>query len=138
MKLLLIEQSTVLSERLAGILADLDCVEAVETAGTIEDATRVLRPMRPEIVVMDANRPDGSGIEALARVKAEDPSVCVIVVSYDSSEPYRKRWLQAGADYCFDISIQIDQLLNAVRRLASAPASCTMAEDKRAEGDYGS
>jgi hypothetical protein len=40
----------------------------------------------------------------------------LIVVSSNSSEPYRKRWLQAGADHFFDLSVQIDPMLNVVMR----------------------
>jgi len=82
----------------------------------VEDAGQVMRLMQPEIVVMDARLPDESGCEALARARHACPSACLIVVSSYSSEPYRKRWLQAGADHFFDLSAQIDLLLNVVRR----------------------
>lgn len=99
------------------MLTSIGCVEIVETTA-MEEASQVIRVTQPEIVVMDAQLPDESGLEALARARAECPSACLIMVSFNSSEPYRKRWLQAGADYFFDLSAQIDPLLNAVRRHA--------------------
>lgn len=115
MKLLLVEPSILLRERLAAMLTSLGCVEIVETTA-VEDAGQVIRAMQPEIVVMGAQLPDESGLEALARARSECPSACLIVVSSYSSEPYRKRWLQARADHFFDLSAQIDQLLNVVMR----------------------
>jgi DNA-binding NarL/FixJ family response regulator len=115
MKLLLVEPSILLRERLAVMLASLGCAEIVESIA-VEDANRIMRLMQPEIVVMDARLPDDGGRAALARARCECPSACLIVVSSYSSEPYRKRWLQAGADHFFDLSAQIDLLLNVVRR----------------------
>jgi DNA-binding NarL/FixJ family response regulator len=115
MKLLLVEPSILLRERLAAMLTSLDCVEIVETT-VVEDASRAIRAMQPDIVVMSAQLPDESGLDALARSRAECHTACLIVVSSHSSEPYRKRWLQAGADFFFDLSAQIDLLLNVVMR----------------------
>ncbi|OJW95054.1 response regulator [Thiobacillus sp. 65-1402] len=120
MKLLLVESSTLLRERLAAMLASLGCAEIVESTAA-EDTNRIMRLVQPEIVVMDARLPDESGCEALARVRHACPSACLIVMSSYSSEPYRKRWLQAGADHFFDLSAQLDLLLNVVRRHSQAP-----------------
>ncbi len=113
MTLLLVEPSTLLRERLAAILASLGCMEIVETA-TYEMASEVIRSQQPMIVIMDAQLTDGSGLELLSVARVECPSACLIVVNPNSSEPYRKRWLQAGADHCFDLSVQIDQLMEVV------------------------
>lgn len=115
MKLLLVEPSILLRERLAAMLTSLGCVEIVETTA-VEDASRVIRAMQPEIVVMDVQLPDEAGLEALTRARSECPSACLIMVSSYSSEPYRRRWLQAGADHFFDLSAQIDLLLKVVMR----------------------
>jgi DNA-binding NarL/FixJ family response regulator len=113
MTLLLVEPSTLLRERLAAILASLGCVEIVETI-TFGMASQVIRTLQPKIVVMDAQLTDGSGLELLSVARAECPSACLIVVNPSSSEPYRKRWLQAGADHCFDLSVEIDPFLDVV------------------------
>lgn len=115
MKLLLVEPSILLRGRLAAMLTSLGCVEIVETTAA-EDASRVILAIQPEVVVMDAHLPDEAGLEALARARSTCPSACLIVVSSNSSEPYRKRWLQAGADHFFDLSVQIDPMLNVVMR----------------------
>jgi len=119
MKLLLFEPSILLRERLAAMLASLGCAEIVESTAA-EDTNRIMRLMQPEIVVMGARRPDEGGCEALARARHACPSACLIVLSSYSSEPYRNRWLQAGADHFFDLSAQLDLLLNVVRRHSQA------------------
>lgn len=115
MKLLLVEPSTLLRERLAEMLASLHGVEIVETAA-VENARRAMRGMQAKIVVMNAPKPDENGLDALARLRSECPSACLIVVSSYSPEAYRKRWLQAGADHFYDLTAQTDLLLSTVTR----------------------
>lgn len=115
MKLLLVEPSVLLRERLAAMLSSLHGVEIVEVAA-LENAGSAMRGVQPEVVVMGAQKPDDGGLEALTRARFECPSACMIVVSSYSPEVYGKRWLQAGADHFYDLSTQIDLLLNTVTR----------------------
>lgn len=124
MKLLLVEPSTLLRERLAAMLSSLDCVRIAEST-SVEDSRQLIRAMRPEIVVMSTCLPDENGLKALAEARSECLSACLIVVSSYSPEPYRRRWLQAGADHFFDLPAQIDLLLEAVVRRGKAHLSRT-------------
>lgn len=115
MKLLLVEPSLLIRKRLAAMLASLGCIEIFETTA-VEQASRVMHATQPDIVVMNMQLPDENGLGELVRARTEYPSACLIVMSSNATEPYRKRWLQAGADHCFDLSAHIDQLLNIVAR----------------------
>lgn len=114
MRLLLIEPSDLLRERMAAMLAGLGCAEIIEAA-SVEEAAQFILVLRPEIVIVDAGLPDRHALDALAWARAESPAACLVVVSVHSAEPYRKRWLQAGADDFFDLSAQIDGLVKRVR-----------------------
>lgn len=119
MKLLLVEPSILLRERLVAMLASIYFVEIAE-ASTVDDACRLKQVILPEVVVMDAQLPDEISIEALGRVKTECPLVCLIVITPYAEEPYRKRWLQAGADHCFDLSSELDQFMEIVKQHSRA------------------
>ena len=124
MKLLLVEPSNLLRERMVAILATFPFVEIVE-ATTVDDACQIKHAVQPEIVVMGVQLPDENGVEALARMKSEYSSACLIVITPYASEPYRKRWLHAGADDCFDLSVQLEQFLEVLKR-NSQGCSCSM------------
>lgn len=121
MKLLVVEPSILLRERLVAMLASFHFVEIVE-ATTVDDACQVKHAVQPEIVVMGAQLPDKKGVESLARIKSEYLSACLVVITPYASELYSKRWLQAGADHCLDLSVQIEQLLNIVMHHSSDTA----------------
>ncbi len=115
MRLLLIEPSVLLRERLVAMLADLGCAEVIE-ATSIEEASQLIMALRPEIVVADAGLPDRRSLDALAWARAKCPAAWLVVVSTHAAEAYRKRWLQAGADEFFDLSAQVDGLAKRVRQ----------------------
>lgn len=119
MKLLLIDPLILIRERLGAILANLGIAE-VEITGTMEDAIQLMQTSHPDIAILHARLPDEKSIGMLVRLKSECVSTCVIVVSNQLPEICRKRWKIAGADYCFDISMQVDQLLGTVQQLCAA------------------
>lgn len=114
MRLLLIEPSVLLRERLAAMLAGLGCAEVIE-ATSIEEASQFILLLRPEIVIVDAGLPDRRALDALTWARAKCPAAWLVVVSSHAAEPYRKRWLQAGADEFFDLSAQVEGLVKRVR-----------------------
>lgn len=119
MRVLLVEPSGLLRERLAAMLKGLGGIEIVEAVAA-EEAGRIVAATRPGVVIMGAGLPDEAGLaalDALVRAKAGCRSVYLIVTSAHAAEPYRKRWLQAGADRFFDLSTQIDSLLKVVMRV---------------------
>lgn len=71
-----------------------DCL----TAGTASDAWRVLSDRHVDLVVLDVMLPHGSGVELTRRVRAEDRSVPIILLTALRAEADRIAGLEAGAD----------------------------------------
>ncbi len=109
------------------MLTGTSVVGVVETAADAEAALEVVRPLPPGIVVMHAPLPDARAIHCLALLKAQYPAACVIVTGSERAEAYRRRWLDAGADHCFDLTSQLDDLMDVIRKIPSAAASKTAA-----------
>lgn len=119
MKLLLLDPTVLVRDRLGAVLASLDFVE-LEITSTMEDAIQSMQTIHPDIAILHAELPDEKSIEMLARLKSECALTYVIVVSNQLPNICRKRWEIAGADYCFDISMQVDQMLDTVQQLGIA------------------
>ncbi len=118
MNILLVENSGLVSERLAAVLSSLDYVDAVSTASSHEEAVRLMHAMPQDILVTNAHLPDGEAFRVLAWVQAHHPSIRRIVMSCDLSDIFQKRWLQAGAEHVLDMPIQTDELIKIVRMTA--------------------
>ncbi len=74
-------------------------------AGCIRDAVRQLEYKRPDVVLLDVNLPDGSGLEVLSRTREADgvasrldPGTPFLVLSGHAGELERVRCFERGAD----------------------------------------
>jgi len=117
MKLLIVEDSELVAQRLCATFAALPTL-AVATAAGIGAATEILRLWQPQLVILDIQLPDGSGLALLRRIKLERPATQVLMFSNHAH--LRQRCKQEGADAFFDKGMESDALAAAVRNLAGA------------------
>ena len=84
------------------LTCDLLRFEGIETAvaRTVADGVALARSLLPDLVLMDLRLPDGSGIDALDRLRAHEAtaSLEVVVVTSSAMVGDRERLLAAGFD----------------------------------------
>ena len=91
-------------------------------AGTGEDAIRLARERKPDLILMDIQLPGMSGIEALEILRA-DPATAplpVIAVTASVMQHDRKQITAAGFDAYVGKPINIKEFLDAVRSAIEA------------------
>jgi DNA-binding NarL/FixJ family response regulator len=84
----------------AGIRSLLEKLPGVEVAGEASDGREVmdlLREQQPDVVLMDISMPGLNGLQALARITRDFPSVRVIILSMHPNDEYVMQALKSGA-----------------------------------------
>ena len=104
MKVLVVDDSGIVRDRLKDMLSEATEGEAIGQAKDQQEATELLRDLNPEVMVLDIQMPGGSGIDLLHKVKRGQPPPLVIVLTNLSYPQYRKKCMDAGADFFFDKS----------------------------------
>lgn len=121
-KLLIVDDSTAVYERLLALLGGVEQMTAVAIARTLHDAREKLASYTPDAAVIDVHLPDGNGLEGIALVRAYAPSARILMFS--NQLEYRALAMAAGADGFFDKSLDferlVDLLLTQERRLPTA------------------
>jgi len=115
MRILIVDDSPVVRERLTALLAELEGVEVVGQAQDVVGAVAAIRALRPDVVTLDIRMPGGNGIEALAEVKKVQPAPIVIMLTNYPYPQYRKKCLDAGADYFLDKSTEFEQVAQILK-----------------------
>jgi len=105
MRVYVVDDSPLVRERLVTLLSEVAGVEVVGSADNAEDGIAGIAMNRPDVAILDIRMPSGSGISVLEEVKKRDDSPTVIIMLTNYPYPqYRKKCMDAGADYFFDKS----------------------------------
>src|SRR5258706_3234287 len=67
-------------------------------AGNAAEAMEVIRKLNPDLAIVDLSLPGANGIELIKNIRAEFPSLPVLVLSMHDESLYALRALRAGAD----------------------------------------
>jgi DNA-binding NarL/FixJ family response regulator len=96
-----------------------DDIRVVARASDGAEAVAQARETKPDIILMDVQMPNVDGIEALRRIRAEDPEAKVIVLTTYRNEDYLFPSLQAGARGYLLKDASREELASAIRKVAA-------------------
>src|SRR4029077_11066371 len=76
----LLDDHEVVREGLRALLEGAGDITVVGESGSALEATHRIPALRPQVAVLDARLPDGSGIEVCRAVRAVDPSINALIL----------------------------------------------------------
>ena len=88
-------------------------------AGTVGETQEKIGQCRPDMVIMDLRLRNGDGIELIKSLKAQQPALPILVFSQHDSSVYAERSLRAGAMGYVTKDHAAEDLLEAIRTVAS-------------------
>ena len=101
-----------------GMLAEKPDLEVVGEAGNGEEAVRLADQLRPDVVLMDLRMPEVDGVEAIGRIKEENPHVHILVLTTYDSDADILRAIEAGATGYLLKDTPREELFRAIRAAA--------------------
>lgn len=121
-----------------GVARDLEerGFEVEATTGDAVSALRIARTVRPDVVLMDLNLGDTSGVEASREITQEVPGTRVLVLSASGEHSDVLEAVKAGASGYLVKSASADELVDAVRRTAVGDAVFTAGLAGLVLGEY--
>jgi len=90
-------------------------MEVVGEADNGEHAIRLVRELKPDIIVMEARLAKVDSVQATKRVKTEHPDAAVLVLAAYDDDEYVVDMLKAGASGCLLKSADGEKLVKAIR-----------------------
>lgn len=115
----LLDDHEIVRRGVADLLAAEGDIEVVGESGSAQEAIRRIPAVRPDVAVLDARLPDGSGIDVCREIRSVDPSIrALILTSYEDDEALFAAIMAGAAGYVLK-QIRGTDLVDTVRRIAA-------------------
>jgi len=121
MKILIVDDSPLIRERLSFLIGTLGDAEVVGMASNAREALQMTESLRPDLVTLDLQMAGGNGFEYLERMHSLPVLPQVAVLTNYSNEQYRRRCLALGAVAFLDKSTQFGELGDLLACLQQPP-----------------
>ena len=118
MKLLIVDDSKIVCERLQQMLIPITDVEIVGPAHNAQDAITSIAASNPDVVILDIRLPGLNGIDVLKDIRNKKLPIRVIMLTNYPYPQYRKKCEELGADYFFDKVAEIEMIPKVIAELA--------------------
>jgi two-component system, NarL family, response regulator DevR len=118
-RVFLLDDHEIVRRGLADLLETEADLTVVGEAGTAAEALNRIPAARPDVAVLDARLPDGSGIDVCRDIRSSMPQVrCLILTSYDDNDAVFAAVMAGASGYLLK-EIRGSSLVDAIRQVAA-------------------
>lgn len=110
MRLLIIDDSELISQKLKEMLCDIQDLKIIYEATNGLEGIEKYWQYNPDIVILDINIPEFNGIEVLKNIRKVSSPTKIIVLTNYSNQYMQTVCLSEGADYFFDKSTEFQKV----------------------------
>ncbi len=114
-KVLVVDDHDLVRAGIIRMLADVDGIQVIGQADSGENGLKLVRELKPDVVLMDVKMPGIGGLEATRKLLRSHPEVKVIAVTACEEDPFPTRLLQAGASGYLTKGADIQEMITAIR-----------------------
>lgn len=117
-KILIVDSSLMIVDRLYGLLTELGSFNTVSKAYNYGDALDKLSTERFDIVLLDTQLQGKSGFELLSFIKGNFPETKTIMLTNQTSTFYRNKGERIGTDHFIDKSSEFEKVVEIIKDYA--------------------
>jgi DNA-binding NarL/FixJ family response regulator len=118
-RLLLVEDHASFRQTLALVFEGEPDFEVVAQAGTVAEARDVMGDREADLGVVDLSLPDGEGVDLIEELREANQHFAALVLTASLDRAEHARAVEAGAAGVLHKSADVEDILNATRRLAA-------------------
>lgn len=135
-RILLSDDHTILRTGLKMLIGAAGDLEVIGEAQDGEEAVELAERLKPDVVLMDISMPKMDGIKATAEIKRRMPAVKVLMLTMHENDEYLFRTIQAGGSGYVLKKAADDEVLDAIRHVATGGAFLRPAVTTKLVQDY--
>ena len=116
-RVLLADDHMVVRMGIASLLSFANGIEVIGEADNGLDAVKLAHELKPDVVLMDLQMPELNGVEATARIHADDPGAKILILTSFGTSAELKRAMDAGASGALVKSSSRTEIVDAIRNV---------------------
>ena len=117
MKVVIADDSSLLRDRIKSLLNSINDISMVYEAKNGVEALQLIMEKEPDLAILDIRMPEMNGIEVLKKIRELKMKTRVCILTSYPYEQYRKRCLEAGADYFLSKSEDFEEINIVINNL---------------------
>jgi DNA-binding NarL/FixJ family response regulator len=135
-RILLVDDHTILREGVRSLLEHQPDFEVVAEADNGRQAVELVRQLKPDVVLMDIAMPLLNGIHATEQIRRETRCTHILILTQHESEEYIRRALAAGASGYLLKDADSGELTSAIRAVHKGETILSPAVTRLVIEDY--
>lgn len=118
-EILIVDDHVIVIEGLKQILSDISDMSVSGEAYSGDEALSIMRGRNFDVVLLDISMPGKNILELIKEIKIRFPLLPILILSMYPEDQYAVRMLRAGADGYLTKDSATEQLVYAIRKVAS-------------------
>ena len=127
-KVLLVDDHDLIRQGLRHAFERADDFTVIGEASSVAEGLAVAAQSKPDVVIMDVRLPDGSGLDAVKKLRATDPQLGIVVLTMYAGDEHLFGALEAGASAFVPKDAPADDVVSAARHAAASPDAFSAAD----------
>jgi len=123
MKILIVDDHILFREGLAAIIKAEPDIEIVGMAGSVEEAVKKAERHQPDLILMDQNLPDGSGVDATRRILSDYPQTKIVFLTMSEDDSTLFAAIRSGAKGYILKNVHPANLVASLRAVAQGDSA---------------
>ncbi|WP_147919403.1 response regulator [Ruania zhangjianzhongii] len=116
---MIVDDHEIVRRGIAELLSSHHDLSVVAEASTVAEATRRMGLVHPDLLLVDLQLPDGTGLDVIAAARTEAPAARSVVLTSFGDDDAVAAALDAGAHAFVLKSVRGDEIIDAVRAVAA-------------------
>lgn len=117
MRVLIIDTSIAIIQRLIDLISDLEFISAIDTSLNYADGSTKVKSNPPDAVLLDMEHPAKKSFEFLAELKNQNRGISVIVLSDIAIKGIKEKCFSQGVDHFIDKYSEFDRVPSLLEKI---------------------
>lgn len=120
MKILIVDDSALIQDRLYALIREEKGFEIIGQAFNAIDGKSMINKHQPDVVISDIRMPGGGGMELLTFIKSKFPKIKVIIITNYAYTQYKDKAHELGAEHFLSKSENLEDIIPVLKEISQS------------------